>query len=71
MQDFAPDVGNGPEGTSASKTLKLRQYDFTIQFCWRPQPRDQRLKKQAQQGGVVPGTAATQDEPSPATNHST
>jgi type IV pilus assembly protein PilM len=71
IRDFAPDVGDGTGKDSASKTLRLREYDFTIQFCWRPQPRDQRREKQAQQGGVVPGTAATQDEPSPATNHTT
>lgn len=71
MSTFAPQVGVGSGQGSDSEVLNLRQYDFVIQFSWRPQPRAERREKWTQKGDVVPGTAASQEEPPRTTGHST
>ena len=51
----------GAAGPEQPEIWKLRQYDFIIQFCWQPQPRGERSKKMAQQGGETPSTAVVGD----------
>jgi type IV pilus assembly protein PilM len=40
---------------------KLRRSDFTVQFCWRPQPRTARIEKLAKSGGAVSATAMAKE----------
>jgi type IV pilus assembly protein PilM len=58
----------GVPGEVIPKTFKLRQYDFVVQFCWKPEPRGKRLEKMAQKNkpaapaGETP-TAAVETPP--------
>jgi type IV pilus assembly protein PilM len=56
---FATGGVTGAQPGSAPEILPLRQYDFVIQFCWRPQPRSQRGEKKDQ----PPDVAASQEGP--------
>ncbi|HEX4415045.1 MAG TPA: type IV pilus assembly protein PilM [Lacipirellulaceae bacterium] len=68
-----PEAMQATSGDQQPKTLKLRQYDFVVQFCWQPKPRANRLKEMAEKKAVPPaeapaaaapgGTAATEAEP--------
>ena len=61
-------AGQDPE----DEVLTLRQYDFTIQFCWQPKPRDVRNAERERRQQTAPeGTAATEDQPSRTTGQST
>jgi type IV pilus assembly protein PilM len=54
---FGRDDGSGMPPDAGPEIWKLRRYDFKIQFCWKQEPRGQRLEKLAKQPGSVPTTA--------------
>jgi type IV pilus assembly protein PilM len=64
MPTAVPEGGvNQPGATPAEqlpKTLKLRQYDFIVQFCWQPKPRGDRLKALANKAPAPAGTATVE-----------
>lgn len=49
--------GEEPEATVP--TIKLRQYDFVLQFCWQETPLSKRLNPQPAAPAGEPGTVAT------------
>ncbi len=69
MPTAVPEGGVAQPGATPAeqlpKTLKLRQYDFIVQFCWQPKPRGDRLKALASKAPVPGGATAAESAPAP------
>ncbi len=66
QQTASPEGLMAPPGTSTEpvlpETIKLRKYNFIVQFIWQPQPRAARIAKAQEAQGASASTAAVDGE---------